>query len=65
MIVTFDDGTKKDMHYSVVASLLKQNKISVENLAQAKEPTEVLNEPKKGGASLIINGKYSNICKFH
>jgi hypothetical protein len=49
MIVTFDDGTKKDMHYSVVASLLKQNKISVDNLAQAKEPTEVLIEPKKRG----------------
>lgn len=44
MIVTLDDGTKKDLHYSVVAKLKKQGKISV-----GEEPTGVLTEQKKRG----------------
>jgi len=52
MIVTLDSGEKKDLHYSIVARLLKSGKATI-NPVEAAEPAEIhpveAAEPKKRG----------------
>jgi hypothetical protein len=48
MVVTLLDGTKKDLHYSIVAKLMKSGELkqNIEAETEVKQPVKVGRKPK-------------------